>query len=195
MGLFDRIRPIKRGARIDLEIYDAAHQDRWVAVRSASRDFIAPWEPEWDKSSDKPHAFRARLKLHQEEWKQKRGLGLLMVLNTDSARPVVGGVSISNIRYGVNMSANLGYWTGAEYTRNGYMFEALNLALDFCFDTLRLRRIQAATLLHNTPSMSLLEKLGFQPEGVAREMLCINGRWQDHQCFALLYNDARNRGG
>ena len=192
MGLFDRVRPIKHGERIDLELYDASHQARWVAVRSASRDFIAPWEPEWDRGSDKPHAFRARMKLHQDEWKQKRGLGLLMVLNTEEERPVVGGISISNIRLGVNMSATLGYWTGVEYTRRGYMFEGLNLALDFCFNSLRLRRIEAATMLNNEPSMALLKKLGFQPEGVAREMLCINGRWEDHRRFSLLYSDPRN---
>ena len=193
MGLFDRVRPIKRGKRIDLEIYDSSHQDRWVAVRSASRDFIAPWEPEWDAHSAKPHAFRARLRLHQEEWKHKRGLGLLLVLNTEPERPIVGGISLSNIRLGVNMSATVGYWTGVDYIRKGYMFEGLNLALDFCFETLRLRRIEAATMLNNEPSMALLEKLGFQAEGIAREMLCIDGRWQDHRRFGLLYNDPRNR--
>ncbi|NQY82658.1 MAG: GNAT family N-acetyltransferase [Alphaproteobacteria bacterium] len=193
MGLFDRTRLIKRGARVDLEIYDASHQERWVAVRSASRGFVAPWEPLWDADSHKPLAFRARLKMHQEEWKQKRGLGLLLVLNTEQDRPIVGGISISNIRYGVNMSASVGYWTGSVYIRQGYMFEGLNLALDFCFDVLRLRRIKAATLLNNDASISLLHKIGFQHEGVSREMLCINGRWQDHTRFALLYSDPRTR--
>lgn len=193
MALFYSAKPLKSGARIDLEMYHASHQDRWVEVRSKSRDFIAQWEPLWDETSAKPHAFRARLKMHQEEWKQKRGLGLLMVLNTDKTRPVVGGISITNIRYGVNMSASVGYWIGHEYARQGYMFEGLNLALDFCFHMLRLRRIEAATLLHNTPSMKLLQKLGFQHEGISREMLCINGKWQDHNRYAILHNDRRVR--
>jgi ribosomal-protein-alanine N-acetyltransferase len=41
--------------------------------------------------------------------------------------------------------------------------------------------------------MRLLEKVGFQREGLARGLVCINGRWQDHIRFALLADDPRPR--
>ena len=190
---FDQTQTVKRSPRIALQILHAEHQQRWVEVRQSSRDFIAPWEPLWDLNSDKPHAFRARLKNHQEEWRNKRGLSLVVVNLQQEEKPIVAGINISNIRYGVNLSASLGYWTGATFARQGYMFEALNLCIDLCFDTLKLRRLEAATLLHNQPSQRLLLKLGFQPEGISREMLCIDGQWQDHQRFALLAHDPRHR--
>jgi ribosomal-protein-alanine N-acetyltransferase len=37
--------------------------------------------------------------------------------------------------------------------------------------------------------MRLLEKLGFQREGLARGLVCIAGRWQDHIVYALLADD------
>jgi ribosomal-protein-alanine N-acetyltransferase len=34
--------------------------------------------------------------------------------------------------------------------------------------------------------MRLLERVGFRREGLARGLVCINGRWQDHIVFSLL---------
>jgi [ribosomal protein S5]-alanine N-acetyltransferase len=36
-----------------------------------------------------------------------------------------------------------------------------------------------------------LEKAGFQREGLARGLVRIDGRWQDHIVFALLCDDPR----
>ena len=54
---------------------------------------------------------------------------------------------------------------------------------------LRLRRIEAACLPENAVSVRLLEKLGFQREGYARQYLCIAGKWQDHLLFGILRGD------
>jgi len=51
--------------------------------------------------------------------------------------------------------------------------------------------VEAACLTHNEPSRKLLEKSGFKQEGLAREYLCINGRWQDHVNYAILRTDPR----
>jgi ribosomal-protein-alanine N-acetyltransferase len=41
--------------------------------------------------------------------------------------------------------------------------------------------------------MRLLERVGFGREGLARGLVCINGRWQDHIVFALLETDVPPR--
>ena len=41
----------------------------------------------------------------------------------------------------------------------------------------------------NWPSRLLLESLGFRCEGLARDYLKIDGRWQDHALYALLDTD------
>jgi ribosomal-protein-alanine N-acetyltransferase len=38
----------------------------------------------------------------------------------------------------------------------------------------------------NPGSIRVLEKAGFQKEGLARKMVEINGKWEDHLMFAVL---------
>ena len=71
------------------------------------------------------------------------------------------------------------------------MVEAVGLVLDYAFDDLRLHRVEAACLVHNEPSSRLLLKLGFREEGLARQFLCIDGRWQDHRTFGIVRSDIR----
>jgi [ribosomal protein S5]-alanine N-acetyltransferase len=80
---------------------------------------------------------------------------------------------------------------GAHYAKQGYMTAAVRAVVPFVFDTLELHRLEAACLPSNTASMRLLEKTGFQREGLARRYLRINGVWQDHLLYALLESDPR----
>lgn len=54
------------------------------------------------------------------------------------------------------------------------------MTFDFAFGTLRLHRIMANYLPHNTRSGAVLSRLGFKREGYAEAYLFINGKWQDH---------------
>ena len=98
----------------------------------------------------------------------------------------MGGLSLTNIRRCVAQSAHVGYWLGERFAGRGLMLEALRLVIPFAFDTLRLHRLEAACIPKNTRSMRLLEKAGFQREGLLRSYLRINGVWQDHYLYALI---------
>ncbi len=54
------------------------------------------------------------------------------------------------------------------------------------FGQLGLHRLEAGTLLHNTPSQRVLARNGFRPFAVAESYLKIAGRWQDHVLFQRL---------
>ena len=69
------------------------------------------------------------------------------------------------------------------------MTEAVRGALQFAFSDLALHRVEAACLPNNLPSRRLLERVGFQQEGLARAYLRINGAWEDHLLFAALASD------
>jgi ribosomal-protein-alanine N-acetyltransferase len=66
------------------------------------------------------------------------------------------------------------------------MSDAVVTALRFSFLTLRLHRIEAASIADNHKSVALLQRCGFRHEGTARNYLEINGRRQDHELFACL---------
>ena len=92
-------------------------------------------------------------------------------------------------RYAHDRQADLGYWMGERYARQGHMSAALAALVPFAHDVLRLKRIEAACLPHNTGSVRLLEKSRFTREGHARAYLCIAGEWQDHLLYARLAGD------
>jgi ribosomal-protein-alanine N-acetyltransferase len=188
-SLFQRNENTYTGTRVCIRPPNRWDRKQWVEIRRVSRDFLVPWEPLWPSDASTPTAFRRRLARFKAEWRSGAAYPFFIVELQENR--LVGGITLSNIRRGVAQSASVGYWTGAPYVRKGYMYDALRLTCDFAFDRLGLHRVEAACLPHNEPSRNLLQKAGFHEEGLAREYLCINGRWQDHICHALLSTDAR----
>jgi ribosomal-protein-alanine N-acetyltransferase len=66
------------------------------------------------------------------------------------------------------------------------MTEAVRAMCDHAFGPLGLHRIQANHLPDNHRSAAVLRRLGFTVEGLARELVLIEGRWRDHVLTALL---------
>lgn len=178
-----------RGPKVSIRSPQWSDETAWIAVRSASRAFLEPWEPAWSRDALTPAAFRRRVQRIEQEWRAGIGYGFLIFHNL--SREMLGGITFTNVRHGVVESANVGYWIGIEHTRKGYMSEALQIGLDFAFRKLGLHRVEAACLIYNDASRDLLLKSGFRPEGRARKYLCIAGRWQDHDTFGILHTDDR----
>ena len=63
--------------------------------------------------------------------------------------------------------------------------------LDFCFDEMRLHRVQAFIHPDNAASRSLVEKLGFRCEGLLRDNLRVGEVWRDDMLYALLESERR----
>lgn len=102
---------------------------------------------------------------------------------------LIGQITISNVVRGVGQFADIGYFIDHQMQRKGYTTAAVGLIVKYAFRALGLHRVQAAILLHNEASRRVLEKNGFQAEGVARRFIKINGQWQDHRTYAILAED------
>ncbi len=163
----------------------------WADLRLESRDFLKPWEPVWPYDALTRASFRRRLRQYSIEARHGSGHAYFIFdrRGEGGEGDLLGGISVSNLRRGVAQSASLGYWIGERHARHGYMTEALQALVTYCFDGLGLHRLEAACLPHNTPSRALLEKAGFSQEGYARQYLRIDGRWQDHVLYAMLAGD------
>lgn len=86
-------------------------------------------------------------------------------------------------------NAIAGYELGPEFQGKGLMREALQAMFRYGFLQMQLHRIHAEVHRDNIASRKLLEKLGFQFEGVHREMGHWGGRWHDLDCFSLLEHE------
>jgi ribosomal-protein-alanine N-acetyltransferase len=176
-----------RGAGLFLRPALMEDHDAWAALRETSRAHLTPWEPVWPIDDLTRAAFRRRLKRYAEEMARDESYPLLIFREGDEA--LLGGLTIGNVRRGVAQTATFGYWMGAPHAGRGYMTRAVAAACAFCFENLRLHRIEAACIHANAPSRRLLEKNGFRQEGEARAYLKINGLWQDHVLYARLESD------
>ena len=75
---------------------------------------------------------------------------------------------------------------------NGFATEAVNLSLDFGFNTLKLHRIQAGCAVDNIASIKVLEKVGMIREGRGRQLLPFKNGWSDNFEYSILETDKRN---
>jgi ribosomal-protein-alanine N-acetyltransferase len=102
---------------------------------------------------------------------------------------LAGQVTIDNIVRGALRAGYLGYWIDREVAGRGMASLAVALVCDHAFGTVGLHRVQADIRPENAPSRRLVERLGFQQEGLLRRYLDIDGDWRDHLAYALLAED------
>lgn len=170
-----------------------AHNDfrPWVALRSASRDFLTPWEPAWSADHLSRKAFSNRVYWANRSVNAGTAMPLFLIRREDQM--LLGAITLDNIRRGPALAGTLGYWTGEAFARHGYMREAIETVVHYAFTHLELSRIEAACLPENKPSRGLLERSGFKYEGVAQSYLQIDGRWRTHVLYASLRADRRGK--
>ena len=177
--------------RLTLRLPAAQDHRQWVELRKIGAEYLTPWEPVWAQDHFSKRAFSNRIYWARKTFDTGRGVPLFMIRRADNA--LVGAITLDNIRRGPAQTGTLGYWTGQEFARQGYMSEAIRGLVHYAFTDLDLSRIEAACLPTNTPSRGVLEKSGFKYEGVAQAYLQINGRWCNHVLYSSLRSDRRGK--
>ena len=119
--------------------------------------------------------------------------GFLICRKTDDA--IVGSINLSQIFQGGFKSAYLGYQVGAPFAGQGYMSEALELVLGYAFNRMKLHRLEANIQPGNKASIALVKRAGFTREGYSRRYLKVCGRWRDHERWAIIAEDWRDKNG
>lgn len=85
-----------------------------------------------------------------------------------------------------NHSIEIGYDLQQSHAQKGIMTEALTAVINLAFHEKGINRIQAITYVGNVASCKLLERLGFQKEGIVRDKHYFRGHYYDHYCYSLL---------
>lgn len=103
-----------------------------------------------------------------------------------STGALIGTMQLFQVLRGSLQSAYIGYFLDKKHNGRGYTTEAAKLLVTFGFEELKLHRIEAGVMPHNIASIRVLEKAGFEKEGIARKNVRINGKWEDHQVLAII---------
>jgi ribosomal-protein-alanine N-acetyltransferase len=161
-----------------------------AAYVAQNHDHFAPWAPDRGPGAYTEEFCHRQLATGLDEF--KRGVSVRMVLlSRDGGPEPVGDVSLTNIVRGPFQACHLGYRLALSRVGHGYMHEALRAVIDYGFVELHLHRIMANYAPVNARSARVLRRLGFSPEGYARDYLFLAGAWQDHVLTSLINPRAR----
>ncbi len=153
-----------------------------------NREFLKEWEPIRSESFYSYQFQHELLKKEHEEYKEKSMIRLWIAKKTNRDK-VIGNICFSNIIYGNFLSCFLGYKLDKDEVNNGYITEAVEKGISIMFEEYKLHRIEANIIPENKRSIRVVEKIGFEKEGLSKRYLKINGEWRDHVHYAI-YNDS-----
>ena len=85
--------------------------------------------------------------------------------------------------------SEIGYRLYESYWNKGFMSEAIEKIVEFGFHKMNLNRIEAFVSPDNFASIRLVEKMGFQKEGVLREHYKMDEKTYDSIVYGLLKSD------
>ncbi|MBT3285158.1 GNAT family N-acetyltransferase [Candidatus Bathyarchaeota archaeon] len=83
----------------------------------------------------------------------------------------------------------IGYIVHPDSRGKGYCTEALEIMVDYLFLSRNIVRVQAETNPENTPSIRILEKVGFTFEGVRRMVFFSQGKFNDGSMYSILRDE------
>lgn len=83
----------------------------------------------------------------------------------------------------------LAYWIGKDYWGNGYATEAAKEVVRFGFDVLKLNRIWAKAMSKNTPSTSLMQKIGMKKEGTLKQDIFKSEAHEDVDIYGIIKSE------
>ena len=176
--------------RLTLKVLGSAYASRVLAYLVRNRAFFKEWNPATAEDhfslAYQEQRLRNELALAEDGWM----LRLHFFERADSAyEKVIGDLALNNIIRGAFQSCHLGYKIDEGHLNKGVMTEAIRGAIAYAFGEMKLHRIEANIMPRNQRSRRVVEKLGFEEEGLARKYLKINGVWEDHIHYVIL-NDA-----
>lgn len=99
---------------------------------------------------------------------------------------VAGSIGVFRQKNIHRLTAELGYYIGKEFRNRGAATEAVKLIADYIFTNTDIIRIFAEPFSHNEASKRVLEKAGFQAEGVMKNNAIKNGKIIDMTLYAKL---------
>ncbi|MFI9103169.1 GNAT family N-acetyltransferase [Streptomyces fildesensis] len=173
---------LERGPRVAVRHVCRRDYEELEALGRESSEMSQRWLSARDSTAESFEAYLQRFEQPTHE-------GFVICLrDTDE---IVGGININNIVRSTIQSGTLGYRAYASTTGRGYMTEGLTLVIQFAFGTLELHRLEANIQPENTPSLNLVERLGFRREGYSADFQFINGAWRDHERWAITTEMAR----
>ncbi|MBI2499743.1 GNAT family N-acetyltransferase [Candidatus Woesearchaeota archaeon] len=132
----------------------------------------------------------------KETEKEKPRKSYSFNIESKAIKKIVGGIGLIHVDSSQGI-AEVGYWLGEKYWRQGIMSEALNAILNLAFEKLKLRRINLLAFKENKASNALARNFGFKYEGRKRKAAIAKstGKIYDENIYGLLKEEWKRKQG
>ena len=114
---------------------------------------------------------------------KRNNVGYFVCLKSNDE--IIGVININEIVQGGFQNGYLGYYAFEEFQGKGFMKPGLTLVLKEAFQNIKLHRLEANIQPENKASIFLVKSCGFKKEGFSPRYLKVNGRWRDHERWAI----------
>lgn len=180
--------PILQTSRLLLRPFAQRDAEAIYALQSNAR-VLRYWDsPPWAERS-RADAFIAACRTMEED-----GSGARFAIETRAEDAFVGWCSM--FRWNpVHRSLGIGYCFDEPAWGKGYATEAVRAMLQWAYGALDLNRVEAELDTRNAASARVLEKLGFEREGLRREDCIVSGEVSDSWIYGLLRRDWKSDPG
>ena len=135
----------------------------------------------------------------EEEWfnalkhKENAVYFAIYIINEDKSDKIIGNCAIQDIN-AKNRACTCGITIGEkEYQNKGYGTEAMEMLVEYGFNTLNMNRIELSVYEFNTRAFKTYLKVGFVEEGRKRQARYHNGKYHDEIMMAILREDWENK--
>lgn len=178
--------------RLFVQVPPVSAAQRVLDYCRRNREHLGPWEPNRPDEYFSKAFWVRQLAGARDEFDAGQSVRTILVRRDRSAHRegrdgrVIGVINLSQIVRGAFQAGVLGYSLDREAEGEGLMTEGLGAVVDHAFDQLGLHRLMAAYRPENARSAAVLERLGFEKEGFAKNYLFIDGAWRDHVLTALV---------
>lgn len=170
--------------RLYLKILDENSYRDVTNYYKRNKDFLKKWSTHKRDDFFSEDYQRSLLVLEKSEI--ANGKKLKFWIYHKESNELIGFITFGSISRGAFESSILRFKLDKGHTGKGYMTEALNKALDYYFNVLKLHRIEVNVMPTNVCAIKVLEKLRFNKEGTSEKYLKKNGRWEDHTRYAII---------
>lgn len=151
------------------------------------------YKKDWKALSKRPAPFDESFSLKTVEYlidiinkDIRAGRRLDLGIFCQRTEKIIGEIALHSVEFGVYRSCGLSYWLSDEYSGKGYMTEAVATIISFAFEEALLHRVWLETATDNHASIAIAKKLKMRKEGIKKNSIFQDGKWQSVIHFAIL---------
>ena len=119
---------------------------------------------------------------HEGTFIEGTDISFAMTLKSDGA--LIGAIGLHGMAK--EHQAELGYWVGKAYWKQGFCTEAASVVLRYAFTELGLARVHSAHFRRNPASGRVMQKLDMQHEGCRRQHVKKWDQFEDLELYGIL---------